>query len=190
MKPLIVNMFAGPGAGKSTMTASVFASLKWNDINCEMALEYAKECVWFGMENLLSNQTGVYGKQHEKIFHLSNKVDVIVTDSPLLLSIIYDKVNDKGLRNKVLQDYLKCNNVNYFLNRVKKYNTSGRMQTESEAKVIDKKVKTFLVDHGIPFKELAGCPENAEIIVKDILSLLKLKKKDLIPAGIPIMLSQ
>ena len=29
MKSLIVNMIAGPGAGKSTMAAHVFAELKW-----------------------------------------------------------------------------------------------------------------------------------------------------------------
>lgn len=55
-KTLVINLFGGPGAGKSTFCASVFADLKWRDINCEMALEYAKDRVWEGSFNVLENQ--------------------------------------------------------------------------------------------------------------------------------------
>jgi hypothetical protein len=189
MKPLVVNTLSGPGTGKSTLTAHTFALLKWENVNCEMALEYAKECVWFGTENLLKNQTHVYSQQYNKIYHLSTQVDVILTDSPLLLSIIYDKINDRGLRAKVLQDFYKSNNVTYFLNRAKPYNPKGRMQTEDEAKEIDKQVKKLLTDYGIPFKELSATPENSETIARDILTLLKLKENDLIPSTIPVMMA-
>ena len=41
-KQLIVNFFGGPSAGKSTICAHVFAELKWLNINCEIAPEFAK----------------------------------------------------------------------------------------------------------------------------------------------------
>ena len=41
-KTLVINLFGGPGVGKSTLCASVFAKLKIMGIDCEMATEYAK----------------------------------------------------------------------------------------------------------------------------------------------------
>lgn len=41
----VINLFAGPGSGKSTTCAGVFNKLKLAGINCEMALEYAKDKV-------------------------------------------------------------------------------------------------------------------------------------------------
>ena len=43
---LVVNLFAGPGRGKSVMSAEVFALLKKRGINCELIQEYAKSRVW------------------------------------------------------------------------------------------------------------------------------------------------
>jgi hypothetical protein len=41
-KTILVNLYAGPGTGKSTMAANVFSELKWMGVNCELALEFAK----------------------------------------------------------------------------------------------------------------------------------------------------
>lgn len=189
MKPLVINILGGPGSGKSSMTASVFSCLKWHDVNCEMALEYAKEVVWSKTENLLKNQLFVFGQQHNKIYHLLDKVDVIITDSPLLLSIIYDSKRNLNLKSLVLDEFHKYNNMNYLLTRKKKYNPSGRLQTETEAKEIDDKIRNLLKMYAIPYKEIAGVPENAQLIGKDVLTALKIRKNDLIPASIPLMMS-
>jgi hypothetical protein len=173
MKPIIVNILGGPGAGKSSMTASVFSYLKWHDVNCEMALEYAKEVVWSKTENLLKNQLFVFGQQHNRLYHLLDKVDVIITDSPLLLSIIYDAEQNVHLKSLVLDEFSKYNNMNYLLTRKKKYNPSGRLQTEDEAKQIDDRLRDLLKMYDIPYKEIAGVPENAQLIGKDVLKDLK-----------------
>lgn len=182
MKPLVVNLLGGPGCGKSSMASSVFAYLKWADVNCEMALEYAKEVVWEDAESILGNQIYVFGQQHRRVFRLLNKVDVVITDSPLLLSIIYDAESNKNLRNLVLNEWYKCNNLTYLLGRKKKYNRSGRLQNEKEAKVIDTRVKDLLRGYAIPFKEVDGVPENAQTIGDDILKVLK----GLTPTSIPL----
>jgi ABC-type dipeptide/oligopeptide/nickel transport system ATPase component len=189
MKPLVVNIIGGPGCGKSSMTASVFSFLKWHDVNCEMALEYAKEVVWSKTENLLKNQLFVFGQQHNRIYHLLDKVDVVITDSPLLLSIIYDSKRNLNLKSLVLDEFHKYNNMNYLLTRKKKYNPSGRLQTEEEAKEIDDKLRNLIKMYAIPCKEIAGVPENAQLIGKDVLKALTFKKYDLIPSSIPIMMS-
>lgn len=176
MKSLVVNLFGGPGCGKSSMCASVFSYLKWNDIDCEMALEYAKDCVWSNTKSLLKNQTFIFGQQHNRIFHLLGKVDVIVTDSPLLLSIIYDSSKNRNLKELILSEFRKLNNVNYLLLRRKKYNRNGRLQNEKQAKEIDNQLKELLNGYDIQFKEIVGVPENAALIGEDVIKLLKQKK--------------
>ena len=53
---IVVNLFAGPGSGKSTTCAGVFSKLKLIGINCEMALEYAKDKVWENSLDVLNDQ--------------------------------------------------------------------------------------------------------------------------------------
>ena len=43
---LLVNLYAGPGAGKSTGAAYIFAKLKTAGVDCEYVSEYAKDRVW------------------------------------------------------------------------------------------------------------------------------------------------
>ena len=43
---LIVNLYAGPGAGKSTGAAYIFLqNSKWHGIDCEYVSEYTKDCL-------------------------------------------------------------------------------------------------------------------------------------------------
>ena len=87
---LIVNLFAGPGAGKSTGAAYIFAKLKMAGIDCEYVSEYAKDRVWQDDQFPLQHcQLYVIGKQCLKIERLLGKVDVIITDSPIALGSMY-----------------------------------------------------------------------------------------------------
>ena len=45
-KTLVINLFGGPGVGKSTMCASIFSKLKILGFECEMATEYVKDIVF------------------------------------------------------------------------------------------------------------------------------------------------
>jgi len=172
-KQLVVSFFGGPGCRKSTMCNHVFAELKWRDINCEIAHEYAKTKVWEKTSETLKDQLYVFGKQHHAIKILEGQVDVILTDSPLLLSIIYDKSHDKILKHLVLKKYREYNNCSFLLVRKSKYNPSGRYQTEEQAIEIDDKVQALLEEQDPLYYILPGERESVEKIVDLILEEIK-----------------
>ena len=88
-KTIVINLFAGPGCGKSTTASGVFSELKRIGVNCEYVQEYAKDLVWGKNFKALSNQIHVYGEQHNRIFRLKGEVDVIITDSPPVMGMVY-----------------------------------------------------------------------------------------------------
>lgn len=170
---IVLNFYGGPGTGKSTMTAGVFAKLKWAGVNCEMALEYAKDIVWEGSLNKLSNQIYLFGKQHHRVFRLLGKVDVILTDSPIMLSLEYGQGDHyKNFREFVLSEYNKLNNCDIFLQRTKGYNPAGRTQTLEEAMAIDERLKTILQSNATGgFYEFVG-EQASEEKIKDLVMTL------------------
>lgn len=176
-KPIVVNLYAGPGTGKSTCAAQIFSELKWNGINAEMTPEFAKEKVWEGSLGVLDDQIYIFAKQLHKMRRLVGKVDVIVTDSPLLFSIMYDKSGNENLRNLVLDTYNEFVNFNVLLRRVKKYEPAGRVQSENEAKELDMLIEGILNKNNIRYLEFLGDKTNANKIANIITSLVNQKKK-------------
>lgn len=47
---LIVNLYGGPGTGKSTGAAYIFSKLKMDGIDAEYVTEFAKDKVWEGSQ--------------------------------------------------------------------------------------------------------------------------------------------
>lgn len=151
---IVINLFAGPGVGKSTTAARIFAELKLMGVNCEMALEFAKDKVWEESFKTMDDQIYIFGKQFHKIWRLKDKVDVIITDSPLPISIVYDKENSQAFHTLIMEQFNKFTNFNFLLERGGEYQTEGRVQTEEEAKEVDNTVKKVLDENGIKYTTL------------------------------------
>lgn len=143
---LVVNFFGPPSVGKSATCYDVCAKLKWRQINCDIAHEYAKDKVWEGSEKVLNDQLYVFAKQRHKIVDLRHQTDVILTDSPLMISLFYDKSKSKPLHDLIRSEHNKCRNLNFYLERDAsfKYEESGRYQSEEEMKDIDVKFQSFI----------------------------------------------
>jgi hypothetical protein len=171
-KTLVCNLFGGPGTGKSSSMANIFAELKWAGVNCEMAPEFAKEKVWEGSTQILSNQIYVFGKQLHAIHRVLDKVEVIITDSPLLLSLIYGSNECEEFKALVSKVYSRQRNLNIFLTRKKKYNPSGRLQSEKEAKKIDQSLLNLLEKNKIPYYVHDTGKESCEKIAKQIIEII------------------
>ena len=151
MKTIVINLFGGPGCGKSTIAALLFGKLKQNNVNCELVTEYAKDKVWEESFNILKNQIYVFGKQIHRMWRLNEKVDVIITDSPLPLSIIYNQDKNVNFDMLVIDEFSKFNNLNFVINRTTTYQQEGRCQTELEAKNLDNNIINLLDNYKIPF---------------------------------------
>lgn len=171
-KTLVVNLISGPGCGKSSIAAGVFHDLKFKGIDCEMAYEAAKEYTWEKRQFTLTNQVHVFGEQHHRVWRLLGQVEVIITDSPLLLTPIYNPKKDSILNLLAIEEFESMWNYVVFLKRCKPYNPNGRNQDEAGAKIIDKTILNFLFDQEIPFETADGTPAGKDHIVRKVLMML------------------
>lgn len=167
MNTLIVNLYAGPGAGKSTGAAYLFYRMKASGINCEYITEFAKDKTWEHNAMSLNCQFYISGKQAYRIARVNGQVDVIVTDSPILLGALYAK-QPHIINACIGEDAMYENQLNVFINRKKEYNPIGRNQTETEAKLIDVQTKEFLVSHNKEFMEIDGNEAGYEKVLIEI----------------------
>ncbi len=172
---IIVNFFAGPGSGKSTITAGVFSELKSQDINAEVAWEYAKELCWEERHATVTDQIYLFGKQYHRLFRLLNKVDVILTDSPIILGINYRAEDEmtQEFNALVLKAHNSFNTLNYFIERTKKYNPCGRFQDEQGAREMDTNIKEILDKYGIGYGIISGCQNSVKIVADLIIKRLE-----------------
>lgn len=171
---LVVNLFGAPSAGKSTGAAYVFSQLKLRNINAELVTEYAKDKVWEESVEVFKNQAYIFGKQYFRISRVDGKVDVVVTDSPILLSSYYN--NDKSLGKEfdtlILNVFNHYDSYNVFIDRVKPYNPIGRFQDEAGSDKIHDELIDFLSEHNIDVVHYNGDIEGYNKLVNDILDRL------------------
>lgn len=183
--PLIINLFGGPGSGKSTARAGIFNILKKQNISCEEASEWIKHKVYEGNTYVPKDQIYVFAKQNKLLREIGNVVDVIITDSPLISGILYDSDNNIQLRNLIYSEFEKFNNMNFFLNRMSGYDPVGRYQDYESAKKIDEQTKNLLISKNYKFTEVdvkndkVNSDNDAEkLIAKLILKQLNKIKAD------------
>lgn len=148
-KTIAVNFFAGPGAGKTTCTWAVASELKKRGINTEYVSEYAKELVWDENWPALKDQVEITRIQTARMKRLEGKVDVIVTDSPIILGSIYGKNNSPEFTERMFKDFNSFINFNLFIRRGKDYQQAGRVENFQEAKQKDLEIEALLKNNNI-----------------------------------------
>lgn len=171
-RKMVINLFGGPGSGKSTTAAGVFALLKIHGVNCELVTEFAKDLTWEERIKTLGNQTYIFAKQHHKLWRIPDSVEVIITDSPLIQTLLYIEPEDTILKYFTADMFNTFKNMCYYLTRVKPYNPVGRSQTENEAKELDIKIQEILIEYVSTYETIDGDYSAINKIVSDILDTL------------------
>lgn len=151
----VVNLFGGPGTGKSTKAMILAGELKTQGISTEFVHEFAKDLTWEQRHMALAFQPYIAGKQQYHVHRLLGQVDIVVTDSPYLLSAIYKGDGYTNfLGNHLISCFKQLDTVNIFLKRdssLHPYNEEGRGQTEEEAIKIDNKILSFLRRNSVAY---------------------------------------
>ena len=147
---LSINYFASPSSGKSTSAAYSFAFLKNRGCNVELVTEYAKSMVYSRRLPEMSNQIYLLAKQYKKMKDIEEygHVPMVITDSPILLGMVYSQGSSYFpelvcLANKLHREF---ENVNVFVRRVKPYNPSGRNQTAEQSDALIPMVRDIGID--------------------------------------------
>ena len=174
MKKLkVINIFGGPGAGKSTTASGLFHEMKMNGESVELIHEYAKDLVWEKRLNVLAtDQYYVTAKQNRMLWRLTDHdIEYAITDSPLMLGLFYggeDYLN--GLYPQLIRAlWDQYENYNFFITRKKEYVTTGRNQTEEEAKQVDIDLKDMLGRYNVEFQNVSGARSAIDQIYLEIL---------------------
>jgi hypothetical protein len=153
----VVNLFGEPCAGKSTVSAMLFAIMKLRGHNVELIQEYAKDLVYEHRLHTLQDQLYLLGKQNHRLVRTVSQVELVINDSPIVLSSLYSPPDYyKGFDSFVMEVFNSYNNVNFFMTRPKSrpYQPSGRTQTASQALEVRDKLLTYMHNHNISYTPL------------------------------------
>ena len=135
----------GPGSGKSTTAAEMFAELKKRGVSCELITEYVKQWAWRGTPITDWDDIYITAKQLRRESACYGKVDYIITDSPLWLGAIYEQIYRPGSQvMSGIADELRARQeaaglriVECFVKRNKPFVQEGRYEDEQAARRVD-----------------------------------------------------
>lgn len=176
---MLVNIVGAPCAGKSTLACSIFSKLKSNHHDAEYVAEYAKQLVWQGDFDLLNNQHYVASRQYKMIKSIINKVDYLICDSPLFISLFYNEYNENNTSNvqktkdMILDKMSEFEDSIYIFikrNKQNSYHINGRVHDEEQSIEIEDLIEKMLVDNNIKYFEMTtgdDIEEAYNYIIKD-----------------------
>jgi len=177
----IINLFGGPGIGKSSIASGLTYKLKKKHITCDNPYEFPKLLAWDENHSAIRDQLYVLANQHRGIVKSYGKVDYIILDSPILLSLTYRnyyKSNEYpatlygvSFDKLVLDTFNQYDNINILLERSDEgsHNEKERYQTLEESKKLDKAIELSMITNNIPYYVV----KVGKNTIKDILKILK-----------------
>lgn len=171
---LLIDIYGCPSSGKSTLAAFLFSQLKMKNVKCELVTEFAKDLVWDNCHDALHDQAYLFGNQYHRLLRLEGKVDIVITDSPLMLNAIYNKDDKLGeeFNRLVINVSKKFNSLSYFLSPFNNsFEEIGRVHSNNESKSISSKILKMLNDENIDFKMINHDEKSYMKIIGEIMAV-------------------
>ena len=168
IQTMIINVFGGPGAGKTGSAWEIASELKKRNLHCEYVPEYAKECVYDGTISTVT-QTEIYAEQKRRIDVLVGKVPFVVTDSPIILSgIVYAENEPAEFRQQALADFNSYENFNFIIRRGDHFEKVGRIHNEQQSKQLDADIKQILDENHINYGTYYH--KTLDVVVRNVIN--------------------
>jgi nicotinamide riboside kinase len=175
----IINLMGGPGTGKSSIAAGLLYELKKRHISCDAPYEFPKLLAWDDNQSAIKDQLYVIANQHRGIVKSFGKVDYIIMDSPILLSLIYKSYYDgleypsnlytESFDKMILDIHSQYDNLNILLKRgVGVYNEKERYQKLESSIELDYMIQQTLDVNGIEYIEV-DVDDNTVTRIIDLL---------------------
>ena len=173
----LINLFGGPGIGKSGIAAGITYKLKKNHISCDQPYEFPKLLAWDDNHSAIQDQLYVLANQHRGIVKSYGKVDYIVLDSPILLSLTYrnyykgteypSSLYGESFDKMVLDTFNQYDNINIVLDRADGvHNNDERYQNLEESKELDIVIENSLIENNIPFHKIKVDDDTVDNIIE------------------------
>ena len=173
----IINIFGGPGIGKSSIAAGVTYKIKKNHISCDQPYEFPKLLAWDDNHSAIQDQLYVLANQHRGIVKSYGKVDYIVLDSPILLSLTYrnyykgteypSSLYGESFDKMVLDTFNQYDNINIVLDRAEGvHNNDERYQNLEESKELDGVIENSLIENNIQFHKIKVDDDTVDNIIE------------------------
>lgn len=152
---LLVELLGGPGTGKSTLAANVFAECKMRGVNIELVHEVAKDHTWERNRSRLEYQPLIAASQMWAVDRLTDQVDVVIQDTSILYSVIYGtgRWRRQSFLDWLVDDYKSRDVWTIFLERSEAipYSPHGRSESLAKSQGKDRKILKMLDEARIPF---------------------------------------
>ena len=135
----------------STSAAKLYGCLKDQKQSAELVREFVKDWAWEGRTIQRRHQLKIFSEQADKEGLLYGKLKYVVTDSPLILSEIYEEryFGAATMTQGLYERWLNLNKeemepLHFHLVRTKEYDPNGRYETEDQAKEMDVLIKSHV----------------------------------------------
>jgi energy-coupling factor transporter ATP-binding protein EcfA2 len=147
---LVVNLFGAPSSGKSTLALLVAGVLKtkYPHLTTECPDEIAKMAVYDGALKGFGCQIYVAGQQQWQVARCEGHADIVVCDSPIMLSWVYGTDQKQIVPNSFFDVARFYHNafpsLNFHVKRNHAFETKARMHNESDAARLDASILKML----------------------------------------------
>lgn len=175
---ILINLFGSSSAGKSSLMADLFNSLKSAGQTVEMCPEIIKQWAWDGIYPNKYDQYYLMGQEIKQQSRLLGKVDYVISDSPVLQNAFYNYyINGSDNLYTPTVDYLEMliedghGILNCMLYRNKPYEQKGRYQTEEESDKIAQELTNYLDLRDVLFYIIDGKDHQRAEAIMEMLKL-------------------
>lgn len=169
----LINIYGGPGTGKTTVAAVLFARMKQKGMFVDMCMEYAKELVYTGKLRG-TNEYAIWDEQrrrHNVMLH--GGVDFVITDAPLMQKVVYSQLFSGATDRELGDMVLEAENTELRYTRSldimlpeppKEIDLKGRVHGYFDSLRIHNHTRQLLQNHGHLFYPVGGINEVIEVV--------------------------